>query len=237
MKNFIIFMRVSFWMIYITSYGFLMGILGLLTRKRADGCIHRWAKHMIKTLDIRLTVHNPERLDKVNNHQRVMYMINHASLYDIPIFYHTIPGTIRMIAKKELFKIPFFSRAMHAAEVPSIDRQNRAQAVKDLEYAQKIMESGVAIAMFPEGTRSKDGQLQPLKKGGIIMAINAKATIIPIGIRGSHDLLPKKTFNFTTGLPVSVHIGEAIDAGEYDLDDKDKLITKVHESLQTLLTG
>ena len=87
----------------------------------------------------------------------------------------------------------------------------------------------------PEGTRSKDGKLAPFKKGAFIMAISAKATIIPMGIRGAHHILPARTHQFNLNQTAEIHIGKAIDAGRFTLDNKEELIKEVFQSMQALV--
>lgn len=97
------------------------------------------------------------------------------------------------------------------------------------------MESGIILWVAPEGTRSKDGKLAPFKKGGFITAIQAKATIIPIGIRGAFDILPARTFNIHLNQKAEIHIGEPIDAAQYTIENKEELIEKTHQSIKKLV--
>jgi 1-acyl-sn-glycerol-3-phosphate acyltransferase len=163
-------------------------------------------------------------------------MCNHTSLYDIPISYKAFSGySIRMLAKKEMFKIPVMGKGMQAAEFPFVDRKNRHQAIKDLAYAKQLMESGIIIWIAPEGTRSKDGRLKPFKKGAFITAIEAKAMIIPMGIRGAFSILPARSRQFNLDQTAEIHIGEPIDAAEYTLENKEELIQAVYQSISQLV--
>ena len=141
---------------------------------------------------------------------------------------------MRMLAKKELSKVPFLGRAMKAAEFPFVDRKNRRQAIKDLAYAKELMESGIVMWIAPEGTRSKDGKVAPFKKGGFITAIQSKATIIPMAIRGAHDILPARTYQLNINQQAEIHIGQAIDASQYTLENKNELMEKVHQEIKKL---
>ena len=159
----------------------------------------------------------------------------HWIVYDIPASFVALPGSIRMLAKKELFGIPIFGAAIRAAEFPSVDRHNRHQAVKDLEQARRMMESGIVLWAAPEGTRSKDGQLLPFKKGCFHLALDTNAIIVPIVFRGIHEVLPARTWRFNLGLPVQLHIGAPIDASRFSPEQLPELMAQTRQSMQALL--
>jgi 1-acyl-sn-glycerol-3-phosphate acyltransferase len=142
-----------------------------------------------------------------------------------------------MLAKKEISKVPFMGKGMVAAEFPFIDRKNRSQAIQDLTKVKELLQSGIIMWIAPEGTRSHDGKLAPFKKGAFITAIEANATIIPIGIRGAFDILPARSFRYTTHQKAEIHIGEPIDASLYTIDNKDELIKKTHQIMKELVEG
>ena len=205
-----------------------------LTRKWCDQELQRWCKRMVKLLRINTTIINPYNV-KPQPGKRTIIMCNHSSLFDIPLSYLVFPdSSIRMLAKKELFKIPVFGRASRAAEFPCINRKNLRQAINDLSSLERLMESGIVMWIYPEGTRSKDGKLQPLKKGGFITAIQTQATIIPVVIRGAENILPAKTIKFKLNQKAENHIGQPINAEEFTLDNKEELIAKTFDSMQKM---
>jgi len=134
-------------------------------------------------------------------------------------------------------KIPIVGKGMTAAEFPFVDRKNRHQALKDLEAMQKLLESGIVMWIAPEGTRSHDGKLASFKKGAFITAINSKATIIPMGIRGAFNILPARTQQFNLNQKAEIHIGKPIDASLFSLENKDELIDIVYNSMKKLVEG
>jgi 1-acyl-sn-glycerol-3-phosphate acyltransferase len=161
-------------------------------------------------------------------------MTNHRSYYDIPLSFVSLPGSIRMLTKKELFKIPIWGKGMKAAEFISIDRHDLAQALKDLDEARKIMQSGIVLWLAPEGTRSRTGRLQDFKKGGFMLALQTGAVIIPVGIKGSETILPPDTFDFVLGRKIEVNIGEPIDASLYNIEQRDALMENVRHAIEGL---
>ena len=202
-------------------------------RSYADGLFRWWALKLLQTVRLNYTVHNPHGVCLQPNTPYIV-MSNHRSHYDIPLIVMAIPGSVRMLTKKELFKVPIWGPALRVAEFVSIDRRNLEQAKKDLERARESMESGIVLWIAPEGTRSRTGTLGAFKKGGFIMAIEAGATIIPVGIRGSEKILPPKTWDFHIGQSVSVHIGAPIEASMHDLERKDELMAHVRRSISEL---
>lgn len=208
---------------------------GKINREKVDTVIHDWINQLLNKAQVHSRVYNPLNVQPPAG-RAVILMCNHSSAYDIPLGFKAFPNhPIRMLAKRELSKFPLLGRAMAAAEFPFIDRKNRYQAVKDLEYAKQLMESGIIVWIAPEGTRSKTGKLNPFKKGGFITAIQSKAIIIPIGIRGAYDILAAKSLRVNLGQQAEIHIGEPIDAGEYQLENKDQLIEKTYQIIKQLV--
>ncbi len=205
------------------------------TRPWVDKTIHHWIDQLLNKVQVQYTVINPHNVQPQPG-QATILMCNHSSAYDIPLGFKVFPNhSIRMLAKRELAKIPLMGKGMAAAEFPFVDRKNRYQAIKDLAYAQKLMESGIIIWIAPEGTRSKDGKLAPFKKGAFITAIQAKATIIPVGIRGAFNILPARTFRINLKQKAEIHIGKPIHAAEFTMENKDELINQTFQSIKELI--
>ncbi len=201
-------------------------------REHIDRVIRQWASALCDVIGLTINVHG--RVN-VESGKPCIIMCNHTSTYDIPVSFLAIDGSLRMLAKKELFKIPVFGRAMKMSEFVFIDRNDRQQAKIDLEHAKEKMESGIQIWIAPEGTRSNDGQLLPFKKGGFHLALNTGATIVPMVIKGINQVLPNKSFRFNLNKSVDVLIGEPIDASEFSLKSRAALTAQVYDSMQALL--
>jgi 1-acyl-sn-glycerol-3-phosphate acyltransferase len=134
-------------------------------------------------------------------------MGNHSSYLDIPaVVIGLRPLGILFVAKRELLRSPFLGWALAVSHHIKIDRGNREQAVAALREARTKLRSGIALTVFPEGTRSPDGRLLPFKKGGFHMALDSEFPILPITIRGSRRLMGKKSFLPRPGtITVCVH--------------------------------
>ena len=206
-----------------------------LTAQWCDEELQRWIGHVLKVIQVQYTIINPNHVTPQPGVPTII-MCNHTSLFDIPISYTVFPHiSLRMLAKKELFNIPFFGKAMTLAKFPCINRHNRKQAIQDLQIVEGMLKSGIVMWIAPEGTRSLDGKLGPLKKGGMITAINTHATIIPIGIRGANKILPAKTFKLSLGQPIEVHVGKPIDTNRFTLNQKDQLRQLVSQEMKKLV--
>jgi 1-acyl-sn-glycerol-3-phosphate acyltransferase len=204
-------------------------------RPWVDKTIHHWIDQLLNEVQVQYKVINPHNTQPQTGRATIL-MCNHSSAYDIPLGFKAFPNhSIRMLAKKELSKIPILGKGMSAAEFPFIDRKNRYQSIKDLAYAQQLMESGIIIWVAPEGTRSKDGKLAPFKKGAFITAINANAMIIPIGIRGAFNILPAHTLRINLKQKAEIHIGKPIDASQFTIKNKEELIKQTFQAIQTLV--
>jgi len=182
---------------------------GNLTRARVDERTHWYGRRVIELLGVQLHATGAER---VPPGRAYIYMSNHQSHMDIPILYATLPSpTIRMLGKKELFQIPIWGRGLRAAEFIEVDRGDHEKAMKSIEYAAKLVRDGVSIYLAPEGTRSRDGRIGKLKKGGFHLALGTGAPIVPVAVRGTIDILPRGGRVMHSGKHVEVTIGAPID--------------------------
>jgi len=121
----------------------LRALFGRLNRPIVDKYCREWSAALLRLVRASLVVRG--EVPDFNDGRRYIIMSTHASHYDIPVSFVSLPGSIRMLAKKELFSIPLLGQAMRAAEFPSIDRSRRNRAVKDLEKARQMMESGIVL--------------------------------------------------------------------------------------------
>lgn len=231
-KPYIIFMIFIAFFRLITS-SIAMNLFNTNTRLNTDQKANDWAKLMFKAVNGSYGLQG--NLPDFKDGRPYMIISNHASHYDIPAVFATIPASVRMVAKKELFKIPFFGSAMRRHEFVCIDRRNREQAVKDLGKARDLMKSGIVIWIAAEGTRTRTGELQPFKKGVFMLAIDAQAVIIPMMIQGTNKILPADSLTFTTGEHVTVNIGPCVDTAGMTANNRDALMTEVRNIMKGLV--
>lgn len=198
---------------------------GSVPRAAIDERARWFGRRVVELLDIRLTQAGAEHVPS----RAVVYMSNHQSHLDIPVLYATLPSpTIRMLAKAELFRIPLWGHGLRAAEFIEVDRENHARAVRSIDHAAHLVRDGVSIYVAPEGTRSVDGRIGKLKKGGFHLAIGTGAPIVPVAIRGTIGILPRGGRVMRSGQRVSVQIGRPIEVAGRDLAS---LMAQVREFL------
>jgi 1-acyl-sn-glycerol-3-phosphate acyltransferase len=166
-----------------------------------------------------------------------IFMSNHQSLYDLPVIFTALPGHIRLLAKKELFDIPIFGKAMHYTETISINREDPTKTAAQFLLAKEKLQSGIRLWIFPEATRSRDGKLLPFKLGGFRLALETNAIIIPVGISGTKDILPPDTFKLATEKNVILHTGEPIDTANYSSRSLNKLRQDVAIEIASLINN
>lgn len=187
-----------------------------LDRHSVDERARWFGKRVVELLDIDLVVRGAERVPAGCAY---VYMSNHQSHLDIPMLYASLPSpTIRMLAKKELFEIPLWGRGLREAEFIEVDRTNPVKARKSIEYAKSLIREGVSIYLAPEGTRSRDGRINKLKKGGFHLAVDTGTPIVPVAIAGTIDILPRGKRAMQTGKTVEVTIGAPIPVDGRDLE-------------------
>jgi len=199
---------------------------GNLERESIDERARWFGRRVVELLGIDLISNGA---DRVPPGRAYVYMSNHQSHLDIPMLYATLPSpTIRMLAKTELFRIPLWGRGLRGAEFIEVDRSNHMRAVKSIEQAARLVREGVSIYLAPEGTRSVDGRIGRLKKGGFHLAIGTGAPIVPVAIRGTINILPRGGRVMRSGQQVTVQIGRPIDVEGRDMES---LMTQVSEFL------
>lgn len=211
-------------------------VRGRLSRKACDERLESWASHVVKNLEMLLTVRGRENVAPGTTY---VVMSNHQSHYDIAVLYHVLGGNVRMVAKKELFDLPVFGRAIREAGFVSVDRGNTESAIASLASAKDHLAAGTHLWIAPEGTRSPTGELLPFKKGGFHIALDMKAPVLPITIRGTREALRAKGMRSRAGVEVEVTIHPPIEPTRYAGLDRtaarDALMADVRNAIASAL--
>jgi 1-acyl-sn-glycerol-3-phosphate acyltransferase len=197
----------------------------------ADNKIHRvanlWAKILLLICHTKVKVIGKENF---LHGKPQIFMANHQSDFDILIALAYIPVQFRWIAKKELFNIPFFGAAMRSAEYIEIDQHNREKALQSFDEAALRIRKGKSIMTFPEGTRSRDGEIKAFKQGAFHLAIKSGVPIVPVSIIGSGRIMPKRSMKIKP-CHVKLVIGEPIKVNSFDIEKRYELIEKVRNTI------
>jgi 1-acyl-sn-glycerol-3-phosphate acyltransferase len=199
----------------------------------ADNKIHKvanlWAKILLFICNTRVKVIGT---DNILYGKSQIFMANHQSDFDILISLAYIPAQFRWIAKKELFAIPIFGAAMRSAGYIEIDRSNHEKAMQSIDEAALRIRSGKSIMTFPEGTRSRDGEIKAFKQGAFHLAIKSGVPIVPVSIIGSGRIMPKRSLRIKPG-QIKMVIGKPVEVKNYDIENRRELIAEVRKEIIT----
>ena len=182
-----------------------------------------WAKFVLAVSRIKVTVQGSYN---IRSDRSYIYMSNHQSNFDIPVALAYLPFKFRWVAKAELFKIPIFGNAMHRVGHINIDRSNRRAAFKSLKKAAKNIREGVSVLIYPEGTRSKDGNIGTFKNGGFVLSVESGTPIVPVIIHGTWPIMSRDKIIVKPG-NVIIEIKEPIETKNYNRKTRNDLLKKV----------
>ena len=160
-------------------------------------CARVWSWLILKTSGIRVRV---EGLEHVNSRRTTIYCVNHQSAMDIPILFASLPVQFRFVAKRSLFHLPFLGWHLRRSGHVAVDRDRPREALKSMKKAAQEIREGKSVLLFPEGHRSRNGQLLPFKGGSFYIAILAGVPIVPITLNGTRHVLKPDTYHVRAGL-------------------------------------
>jgi 1-acyl-sn-glycerol-3-phosphate acyltransferase len=176
---------------------------------------------------------------KVDFNQAYLFAANHISAMDVPVLYTNLHCQFRIVANKGLFKRPFIGwHLTRSGQIP-IDRSSPRATFKSLHLAVEDLKSGLSVAIFPEGGRSRDGNLQPFMNGGFYVAVKAQAPVVPIAIVGTYEMLPMNSFHIRP-TKLEIHFGDPIPTTgltSHDLDTLSERVKKAVEEMYQTCSG
>lgn len=206
---------------------------GRVNKLDCDRRLAQWSARACEHADVRIHVEGEENLAPVHAGETFVVISNHQSSYDIFVLMHSFPGSLRMVAKHQMFRIPVMGGAMKAAGFVALDRGNSERARRALDDAIATFDAGTNVWIAPEGTRSPDGRLLPFKKGGFMLALKAQRRILPVTLLDTRDVLPSKDYRVRTGQEVTVCFHPAIDPRGYGIEGRDALIDDVRAVIES----
>jgi 1-acyl-sn-glycerol-3-phosphate acyltransferase len=171
-------------------------------------------------------------LENIQSSRSYIFMSNHVSNLDPPVFVPNIPGRCSVLLKKEVLRIPIFGRVLKMAEMVPVDRSNREAAIESVHAAAEVLRRGLNMVIFPEGTRSPDGRLLPFKKGPFHLAMEANVPVIPVTLLGTFECWPKGTWAMRKG-KTTVIFHPPIEPSEFS--DRDDLMVAVRTAIASAL--
>ncbi|MCW5198294.1 1-acyl-sn-glycerol-3-phosphate acyltransferase [Desulfobulbus sp. F4] len=201
------------------------------SKSKAQWFPRTWGRVLCRLANIQVRIEGGEQLDPAKPY---IFIGNHCSMADIMSFSGYIIHDYRWIAKKELFAIPVFGAGMKAVDFISIDRSHGREAVQSLNDAAQRIAEGSSVILFPEGTRSPDGRLQPFKTGAVMLAIKAGVELVPVGFNGTHQALPKGKL-LSRGGEVVLRIGNPLSIKNFKAKDKQEVAAILQQRVAVLL--
>lgn len=174
-------------------------------------------------------------LENVSHERAQIIVANHVSWYDVLALAAYTPKRYRFVAKKELARVPLWGHAWIAAGHIAVDRSDNQRAVASLDQAGRtIREDNSSIIIFPEGTRSRTGELQPFKKGAFVLALHNGIEIVPVAVQGTRDIMARDSWRIRAGR-IIVRFGRPVSPASYDIRRRDELIARIRSEMEQLL--
>jgi 1-acyl-sn-glycerol-3-phosphate acyltransferase len=218
--------------IYTVVLGIISIPFGLFDRsgRILHGFARFWSQLIMKTICSPVKVTGLEQIDASKPH---VYAVNHASALDIPVLYVYFPFQFRIVFKKELLSYPVIGWHLKRSGQVCIDQQRPAASIGSIRTALKSLKAGTPLVIFPEGGRSRDGEIKPFLAGAFFLAIKAQVDIVPVALVGTYELLPMDTYHIKCR-PLEIRIGAPIRTAGLTLRDMDALSIKVKTAMETL---
>lgn len=221
----------------IVVFTVVLGVCAFLTFPfdRRGKVIHLYARLwgwlILQSNGVTVQITGVEHIDSA---RPAIYMCNHQGTFDIFSLLAHLPVQFRWVAKVGLFRIPVLGWAMSTAGYVSLDRSKRKRAYRGMEIAAQKIKEGNSVVMFPEGSRSYDGALQPFMNGGFTLAIKAGVPIYPITIDGSWAIMPRTTLRIKRGM-VRIVIERPIETAGLTMQDRKRLMQELEQKMRANL--
>lgn len=190
--------------------------------------VRAWGKVSLFMLRLPVKITGLENLKGL---ERSVLVCNHTSAVDIPLILGNVPRRIGFLAKKQVVYIPVIGQILLLLGHVLVDRSNPRQALKSIKRCTRAINKGISVALFPEGTRTTDGQVQPFKAGSLRIPVNAEAPVIPISIYGGHKVMRKNELTFRKH-PLYMHIGRPISSKGITKDKFRGFVDSIQQAVQ-----
>ncbi len=220
---------------FIISIVFHLPIVLLMGKERgtrwARKCAKRWGKFIIVNTGSKVEVKIKDEADfaKLGEKEPFVVVANHQSNMDIPLLLGYFPKSISFVAKKEMEKWPIIGLWMRKIRCVFLDRTNPREGIKTMKVGIENIKAGYSIVIFPEGTRSKDGNIGEFKKGSFKLAVDPGVKIIPITIKGTIDVLGQESKKIQKNPNIKLIIDKIIDPSNMPREEKKALNEEVRK--------
>ena len=220
------------WVIFLLTTVILGTVAIFLSLFDSSGNIPHLVARLWGKIQLRITG-TPVRIQGLENmdpQESYILVSNHQSTFDIFALLGYLPVQFRWTAKAELFRTPFMGWAMSRIGYIPIERDSPKKAYRSMLRAAEVVRNGVSVIIFPEGTRSPDGNLQPFKKGVFLLALKSRAPILPITIQGASKIMRKGDWRTYPG-QVRIQIDPPIETAGTPAVKEEELSQRVRSTL------
>jgi 1-acyl-sn-glycerol-3-phosphate acyltransferase len=192
----------------------------------------QWARACVFCTGSRLEVIGLENIPA----ETAVFAANHTSYMDTPVVFASLPFQFRILAKKELWSLPFIGWYLNRSGQIPIDTANPRTTLSSFGNGIRTLRAGLSVFVFPEGGRTSDGQLQPFLNGAAYLAIRGQVPLVPIALIGVYDLLPIHTRHFYPGkTPLKLVFGRPIPTSGHTLRESEALTGELRQSIVDLI--
>lgn len=198
---------------------------------RSSRIVAWWARVVLRLAGVRVEVDGRERLPPEGAQ---LFVATHQSMLDIPALFTLVPPRTRFVAKRSLFRIPLFGQAIGALGFVPIDREDRKAALGALSRAGELARAQRPILVFPEGTRSRGGELLPFKKGAFELAVQQRLPVIPVACLGGGACLAPGTSSVRPGV-MRLIVGRTLTPETADYGSRAGLAAAARAEMERLL--
>ena len=232
--------RTVIWVVYFFAYLFFaQPMLWKVRKLRKEGkieehdrivrtMVNNWALRLMKLAGATMEVTGKENIPE----GPVVFAANHQGYADIPLLLTQLDKPNPLIAKKELEKVPLLRDWMTELNCIFIDRDNARQAMDSLKKANELLSEGYSVCIFPEGTRSKGGEIKEFKGGTIRLATRAKVPIVPCCIEGTYNMLEANKGFKITPAKLQLHILPAIETADLSREEIKALDERLRSAIK-----
>jgi 1-acyl-sn-glycerol-3-phosphate acyltransferase len=201
-------------------------------KKKQAAVAAQWARALLLVSGVKVKV---EGIEKISKDGSYVFVSNHLSYMDTPVALANIPVQFRFLAKRGLFQIPFLGWHLARAGHIRVPREDARAAVKTMNVAaQVVRDFGISLLIFPEGGRSRDGEMRPFKEGAAFIAVRAGVPLVPMCLKGTREILPFGSGHIRPGT-VTMRIGDPIPTDHATDRDRARLTEELRLRIVALL--
>ncbi len=182
---------------------------------------------------VKVEVTGRENIDK---HTSYVFIANHQGAYDIFLIFGYLNHNFKWMMKKSLEKIPFVGYACKVSKHIMVDHSSATAIQQTMENAKKILQGGMSLVVFPEGSRTPDGKIKPFKRGAFMLATEFGLPIVPLTINGSFSVMKKSSFAINPGkITLTIHKPIPQPEGEKSKEKMEELMSESFETIKSTL--